>query len=175
MDSLIIENQNLVHSICDKYFKKYLKYHDYDDLFMEGMIGLIKAAKKFKPEMGYQFSTYAYQRIKFSIMQYLRDVSATGGIKIPRRSNESVSCRSLDQIIYKTTLGETIGIDQDFTVIDVNEFLKKLDPISRKVCKMRLAGYKHRQIANAINLSQSWVSRRLKNIGHKYLENVRSA
>jgi DNA-directed RNA polymerase specialized sigma subunit len=43
MDSLIIENQNLVHSICNKYFKEHLKYHEYDDLFMKGIKGCIKS------------------------------------------------------------------------------------------------------------------------------------
>lgn len=42
------------------------------DLVGAGTVGLIEAVERFRPERGYKFETYAFQRIKGSIIDYLR-------------------------------------------------------------------------------------------------------
>ena len=45
---------------------------DFDDLFQEGCLGLLKALQKFDPERGTAFSTYAAFFILGEIRSYLR-------------------------------------------------------------------------------------------------------
>lgn len=65
----IIENENLVHSIVNKYNG----YYDRDDLYQVGMIGLINASKKFDSSVGVKFSTYAYKYILGEVTKYMRE------------------------------------------------------------------------------------------------------
>lgn len=43
------------------------------DCFQEGVFGLIRAVEKFKPELGFKFSTYAYTWIRQKIGRYISD------------------------------------------------------------------------------------------------------
>lgn len=45
---------------------------DAQDLFQVGIIGLILAARKFEPERGYLFATFAEWRVRGEILDYLR-------------------------------------------------------------------------------------------------------
>ncbi|NMB41558.1 MAG: sigma-70 family RNA polymerase sigma factor [Firmicutes bacterium] len=63
-------NLPLVHAICKRYY--YLKIVDYDDLFQEGCIGLLKALGKYNPGKGIKFSTYAVPYILGEIRSCLR-------------------------------------------------------------------------------------------------------
>ncbi len=47
-------------------------WFDADDLMTAGIIGLIDALEKFKPELGGKFSTYAYFRIRGAILDEMR-------------------------------------------------------------------------------------------------------
>lgn len=67
----VTENLGLVHIIIRRHFSK--TQYDYEDLFQEGCVGLVKAAEKFNPELGFQFSTYAGKLIWGEIRRYIRD------------------------------------------------------------------------------------------------------
>lgn len=45
---------------------------DYDDLVSNGVLGLIDAVQKFEPSRGIKFETYAPQRIRGAILDYMR-------------------------------------------------------------------------------------------------------
>ncbi|TDJ77563.1 MAG: FliA/WhiG family RNA polymerase sigma factor [Planctomycetota bacterium] len=65
-----------------------------DDLFGVGMLGLIGAADSWEPARGLKFSTYAYTRIRGSILDELRRMDF-----LPRGRRERV--RDLDGVIAK--------------------------------------------------------------------------
>jgi RNA polymerase sigma factor (sigma-70 family) len=54
-ERIVRDNEKLVHHVA----KKYKGLDQYDDLVQEGMIGLIKAIKRFDSSLGYAFSSYA--------------------------------------------------------------------------------------------------------------------
>lgn len=77
LDNAIKENSNLVYSICSKY----RNYADIEDLYQEGIIGLIKAYRNFDPGYNVKFSTYAFTFIVGEVNKYIRENKA---LKISR-------------------------------------------------------------------------------------------
>lgn len=77
-DELIKSNMGLVISTARRFMNRGTEY---DDLVQIGSIGLIKAANAFDPELGYEFSTYAFSMITGEIRRHLRD---DGLIKVSR-------------------------------------------------------------------------------------------
>lgn len=73
-------NLNLVGFTLKKYFNN---GHDFenlgvtsDDLYQIGSIGLMKASKRYKEDLGYAFSTFAVKYIKYEIYKELTEKSA---------------------------------------------------------------------------------------------------
>lgn len=66
---IILENENLVYSIANKFSK----YKNKEDLFQVGCIGIIKAYKNFDPNKGTKFTSYAYRYIYGEISSYVRE------------------------------------------------------------------------------------------------------
>ena len=66
----------LVHNIVGRYVARYpwLNGHQ-DDLIQEGSIGLLRAARGYSNDRGASFMTYAYNGIRFALIQYLRSIS----------------------------------------------------------------------------------------------------
>ena len=77
-DELVVGNLRFVISVAKMYQNQGL---DIMDLISEGNIGLIKAAKKFNPDSGLKFISYAVWWIKQSIMSSLNENART--IRIP--------------------------------------------------------------------------------------------
>ena len=77
-ESYITEkNAKLALSIVKKYNRTEIE----DDLFQEGLMGIMKAVKKFKYELNYKFSTYATPWIKQYINRFLQNNETT--IRLP--------------------------------------------------------------------------------------------
>ena len=57
------------------------------DMVQAGMVGLRRAAEKFRPELGYKFSTYATWWVKQSVTRAVADYGAT--IRVPVHMTES--------------------------------------------------------------------------------------
>lgn len=84
-DCLVLHNQRLVHKMVPRYLEQGL---DYDDLFQHGVLGLIRAARKFDPAKGFKFSTYATWWIRQSISRAIADEGAV--IRIPVHMHEQM-------------------------------------------------------------------------------------
>ncbi len=71
-DKYVMDYLPLVKYVVGK-FMIYLPAHlDQEDLIESGILGLIEAAERFKEDKGVQFKTYAFHRIRGSILDYLR-------------------------------------------------------------------------------------------------------
>jgi len=81
-DKIVQDNLALVHSCCHKFKGRGIEY---DDLFSAGCLGLVKAVKKFNPDLGLQLSTYAVPVIFGEIKQLFRD---GGAVKVSRSLKE---------------------------------------------------------------------------------------
>jgi len=78
LNDLFCENKGLIYLVVNR-FKNYNE--DADDLFQVASIGFIKALKRYNPNLGHQFSTYAVPVMMGEIKRYLRDNSP---IKVSR-------------------------------------------------------------------------------------------
>ena len=124
-------NLRLVVSIAKRYTGKGLEF---SDLIQSGNSGLLRAVKKFKPELGHKFSTYATWWIRQAINRAISDQSRT--IRIPVHMHETINKlmrthRRLTQELNReptyAELGEAMGIE----VEKVEHIMKiKQDPHS---------------------------------------------
>jgi len=82
---LTTSNLRLVIKIANQFLSRGISRHD---LISEGNVGLLIAAKKFKPDKGARFSTYSAWWIKQSMRRAIAEQSRT--IRIPVQSLEKI-------------------------------------------------------------------------------------
>ncbi len=82
LDELIVGNLGLVRNAAQRFIGRGTEL---DDLIQIGTIGLIKAARAFNTDLGYEFSTYAFSMITGEIRRFLRD---DGLIKVSRSTKK---------------------------------------------------------------------------------------
>lgn len=127
-DKLVLDNMGLVRSTVKRFLNRGTEY---DDLLQIGSVGLIKAARSFDPDLGYEFSTYAFSMIMGELRRHFRD---DGLIKISR--NIKKYCAQMMKIKEEylsksgteppvSYLAEKCGIDIDEAVL----YLGALCPI----------------------------------------------
>ena len=80
LDKLVLANLGLVHKITHRFPIKNSNC-GYDDLFQEGVAGLMHAIDKFEPARGYRLSTYSYRWIQAYVTRYYQNQGRT--IRVP--------------------------------------------------------------------------------------------
>jgi RNA polymerase primary sigma factor len=77
------DHLGLVMHLAKRYAGSYQGHHilDLDDLYQEGVLGLLHAAEKFDARKGFRFSTYATYWIRWAIGQAIMNESRT--IRLP--------------------------------------------------------------------------------------------
>jgi len=99
---LIVSCQGLVRSIAWKVHQKLPSTVDLDDLIGYGQLGLAEAARDFDSSRGTQFTTYAYYRIRGSVldglsrMSWFKKAEYSAG-RYERLANDVLSGDSSDQ------------------------------------------------------------------------------
>lgn len=78
LDGIMRENAGLVRAAAKRFLNRGAEF---EDLCQLGNIGMLKAVRRFEPERGTRFSTYAVPLIIGEIRRFLRD---DGSIKIGR-------------------------------------------------------------------------------------------
>ena len=162
---LIEHNMRLVAHVVKKY-----QYTDYDteDLLSVGTIGLIKAVNTFKPDRGSRLATYAAKCVENEILmllrshkKYSREVSLYEPIGVDK-DGESIHLVDVIQMENDDVLEQMI-LDQDVREL-YQAYKTCLNDNEKQVVRMRygLFGgkeYTQREIAQAMGLSRSYISR----------------
>lgn len=105
-DEIIKNNQGLVYSIVKRFIGR---GYEIDDLYQIGMMGLVKAIKRFDTDFDVKLSTYAVPYILGEIKRFLRD---DGPIKVSRSLKELSAKISLIQREYLNQKGVEITIEE---------------------------------------------------------------
>lgn len=114
--TILLENENLVFSIINKY----TYYFDKDDLYQVGMIGLMDAYDHYKPDKNTKFSSFAYIYVQGKIKEYIRKSNILKVSKQLVKLNTSIE-KARDYLTQK--IGN-IPTDEDialFLEIDINQ------------------------------------------------------
>ncbi|WP_295214278.1 RNA polymerase sporulation sigma factor SigE [Ruminococcus sp.] len=171
-ETLIVHNLRLVVYIARKFESSGLGL---EDLISIGTIGLIKAVETFCPAKKIKLATYASRCIENEILMVLRKNTQTRGeISI----DEPLSA---DWDGNELLLSDILGTDEDIVCKDIEteaerEMLRaavsELGEREQEIMQMRfgLAGGRERtqkEVAEAIGISQSYISRLEKKIIRK--------
>ena len=160
--------------VISYYAKKYSSYIDgkgidYNDLYQEGLIGLMQAIDKFKEQKDIKFSTFAFLCIKRKIISLVRDVNR----KKHSALNDSYSIdykqeddtRSFDNILA-TSYG---GIEDLLVNKEDNDYLNKrvneeLSDFEKTVYDLRLNNFSYEEISHILNKTQKSIDGALARI-----------
>ena len=168
-DELITHNLRLVVYLAKKYEGSGVPS---EDMVSIGTIGLIKAVNTFTPERSIKLATYASRCIGNEILMYLRkssnrrqEASIDEPLNIDGDGNElllsDVLCSEADQVGQR--------LEQDAERASLRRSVEQLSPRERQIMELRfglLDGVERTQkeVADAIGISQSYISRLEKRI-----------
>ena len=93
---LIADGRALVRSLALRIYRNIPIKVDLEDLIAYGELGLAEAARDFDAELGNQFSTFAYYRIRGAIYDGLAKMTWTSRAKYRRLRNESMANQVLE-------------------------------------------------------------------------------
>lgn len=169
--SLLIEhNLRLVVYIAKKFDNTCVGV---EDLISIGTIGLIKAINTFNPEKNIKLATYASRCIENEILMYLRrnnktrmEVSIDEPLNVDWDGNELLLSDILgteDDIIYKDM---EVEVEKKL----LKRAIDKLSPREKNIIELRYGltpggrEYTQKEVADQMNISQSYISRLEKKI-----------
>ena len=101
-DKLILDNMPLVSYIVKRYYRA--GAYEWEELMSEGMVGLVKAARIFRPEEGNKFSTLAATCIRNQLFMYFR--SNNKHLKVDSLDRELMSDGEGRGITYADIISE---------------------------------------------------------------------
>ena len=166
---LIERNLRLVAHVVKKYQGADVEL---DDLISIGTIGLIKAVNTFTPERSIKLATYASRCIGNEILMYLRkssnrrqEASIDEPLNIDGDGNELLLSDVLSS--EENQVGQRL--EQDAERASLRRSVEQLSPRERQIMELRfglLDGVERTQkeVADAIGISQSYISRLEKRI-----------
>ncbi len=109
-EDILEKYQKAVHKVLKPYVKR-AKMHgvEYEDLYSEGQIGLMKAYDNYDDSLGFKFLTYAFPKILGEIRRFMRDQNA--GPKFSRKVKEWAVKVTMDDSVNEIV--EKLGIKTD--------------------------------------------------------------
>lgn len=187
---LVKKHQGLVYHIVNR-FK--VSSFDRDDLIQAGMMGLLEAIKRYDINYNTKFSTYAIPYILGNIKKEYNMqnsvISSSYYINLIKKVQKDKCSSSIEELAkkYKTSK-ENIIIALNFSnkitylndnevdqIIDNNQSrveidLCNLDKEEKMIYYLRInKKLSQKEIADRLNINQSTISRRLKNIMRKIM------
>lgn len=169
-DKLVTDNVKLVYYVYNRFGKSRIIESNKEDLLSEGMLGLCQAANTFDESRKTKFCTYATLCIRNAMLMYLRKLRKYTPHEISL--NDSVGKDSDGNELTWADVIEDESVSEDGMIekIIFDEFEKKQKPIDKIILREKKKGASQKEIGALLGISQSYVSRRIKNMKEKYLK-----
>ena len=179
-DSLITHNLRLVVYIARKFDSTGTGV---EDLISIGTIGLIKAVNTFNPDKKIKLATYASRCIENEILMYLRktanqksEISIDEPLNVDWDGNELL----LSDILGSDVDEISRGVEQEDEKKLLRNLVDTLNPREKQIMEMRFGmngyeEYTQKQVADALSISQSYISRLEKRIIQKLKKEIEKA
>lgn len=165
---------NKYKPVISFYAKKYSTYVegkgiDYNDLYQEGLIGLISAVNGFKEQKDIKFSTFAFLCIKRKILTAVKNVNR----KKHSILNESLSLdyktdddiRNYDSMLSNNAGGlEDVLVSKEQNEYFNNKLNSDLTDFERMVYDLRINNFTYDEIASTLGKTQKSIERTLDRI-----------
>ncbi len=179
-EKLIVHNLRLVVYIARKFETP---QGSIEDLISIGTIGLIKAVNTFCPERNIKLATYASRCIENEILMFLRKCSS-------RRNEVSIDePLNIDWDGNELLLSDILGSDGDEVGRGIEQederhlllqLVGELSARERQIMEMRFGmngyeEYTQKEVADALGISQSYISRLEKRIINKLKKQIEKA
>lgn len=145
MSNLVInpeDHMGLVALMSNKLYRKYSSRITYEDFQQILSLGLVDACKRFNPELGFAFSTFACRVMEVEIIKYLR----TDGLSIAKRDEKNKKLNiSTFTDVFTNSKGKDRELDSLEILVDKNEFKNFEDKLVLKEALKQL-DVKHRMV-----------------------------
>lgn len=164
------ENTALVGFISQKHFKCYMGTQRHEDIMQEGYLALWRSCCKFDENLGFQFSTYAGNSIRYAMQKFLR--------KENKAYEKTVS---IDTVIAEDGEGSEVCIIDTLFVMPEDrgteslvEFcISLLEEFDQQIVRVLLEQHTQQETATICNTSQASVSRCLAKFRKIVLEEMK--
>ena len=166
---LVLRNMRLVAHVVKKYQNA---DYEMEDLISVGTIGLIKAVNTFEPAKNIKLATYASRCIENEILMYLRKSSnRRQDASIDEPLNTDSDGNELLLMDVLTSDGPQVGeeLERSAERAALRTAVGRLAPRERRIMELRFglnreAEHTQKEVADALGISQSYISRLEKRI-----------
>lgn len=170
--ALVERNVRLAVNIANSFLNTEIED---DDLLSIALYGLVKAAKKFNPFLGYEFSTFSIPVIRNEILLELRKRK---NHPYPKESLNDMVCNMKGECSEKgESFPSPFDIESPMLCVELIEILiniiRKESKRDQRVIILYLNGKTQDDISDSIGISQSYISRIIKKFKNTFLEEYR--
>lgn len=168
--NFIKQYERLIHKKTAFYYKNYTvlsDYYDYEDLYSMAIEQIIKSSKYFKPELGYDFSTYSLTSVENSFKMAIRKrCNQLKYISIEQSLDEPIKDKNDNDMSYHDYIKDDFSKSVEDRVIDSIKLEKAMEKIKSyknmyEVLHLYSQGYSTTEISKVIGVTQSMVSRKI--------------
>lgn len=136
-----------------------------DDLFQEGSLALLEAARTYQKDKGAHFSTFAYVVIRRRIMRSLYK-------EYRKYKNEYFSIDAIEQIDHYSYLGYVAEEDNGYVVdkiASINKYRTSLNSEDNAIISLRVQNKSYKEIAQILGISTKRIDNRLQKFKREFL------
>lgn len=139
-NKIVVETSPLITFIIGKIHKPSTPLFDYDDLFNIGAIGLLQSLDSYSTDKDVKFNTFAYYRIRGSIIDYIRSVDELSRSNRSRYGAAKNAISILEQRLNRAPDNKEVAAEIGMELKDYQKLLVTVQQRSAVSLDMKIYG-----------------------------------